>query len=109
MWGGVTYSPQSETAQIPVMGYAGVYERGLIPTRMKDISMLNLYIAGLSDQYLLSSGTPGTAETVLEASHIIRITEHFQFQPDLQWIIQPGGNPSARSALVIGFQVAAYF
>lgn len=109
LWGGVTYSPQLDTAQIPVMGYAGIYERGLIPTRKKDISMLNLYIAGLSNQYLLSSGTPGTVETVVEASHIIRITEHFQFQPDLQWIIQPGGNPSARSALVIGFQVAALF
>jgi porin len=108
-WGGITYSPQTETAQIPVMGYAGIYERGLIPTRLKDISMLNFYLAGLSDHYLLPSGKQGTAETVLEASHIIKVTEHLQFQPDVQWVIQPGGNPSASGALVIGFQVAAVF
>lgn len=109
LWGGVTYSPQTETAQIPIMGYGGIYERGLVPTRTKDITMLNYYVAGLSSQYLLPSRNPATCETVLEASHIIQVTEHFQFQPDVQWIIQPGGNPSAKSSLVIGFQVAALF
>jgi porin len=42
---------------------------------------------------------------VLNAGYIIQITKEFSVQPDIQYIIQPGGFGQANNALVLGFQV----
>jgi porin len=111
VWGGVTYSPQTQVAFLPIMGYGGVYYQGLISTRERDISMLNFYTGVISgDSSLQSSDSrKATQENVLELSYIVQLTDHFQIQPDLQWIIQPGGYSGAANSLVVGFQVAAQF
>jgi len=111
LWGGLTYSPQAEVALIPVMGYGGIYYQGLIPSREKDITMLNFYTGSLSGDYALQNLTMGraTQESVVELSHIFQLTEHFQIQPDLQWVIQPGGYAGINNSLILGFQVAAQF
>ncbi|MEO6846855.1 MAG: carbohydrate porin [Chthoniobacterales bacterium] len=113
LWGGGTYSPQTEAALLPVMGYGGVVLKGAIPTRPDDKFLLCNYIGGVSNSFANDSVRDGlgrpTVETVVEASYIIQLTDNLQFQPDLQWIIQPGGYHNVPNALVIGFQVAAIF
>ena len=73
--------------------------------------MLNFYTGVISgDSSLQSSDSrKATQENVLELSYIVQLTDHFRIQPDLQWIIQPGGYSGAANSLVVGFQVAAQF
>ena len=110
-WAGVTYSPQTEVALLPIMGYGGIYYQGLLPSRERDISMLNFYTGAISGDYAQQSSfnARATQESVVELSYIIQLTDHFQLQPDLQWIIQPGGISGAANSLVVGFQVSAQF
>lgn len=113
LWGGVTYSPQEELAQMPVMGFGGVIWQGLIPGRSQDSFLLSFYTGGFSDAYADAQAAAGqgrpTIETVIEASYIIQLTGNLQFQPDIQYVFQPGGTGDIPNALVIGFQVALTF
>lgn len=113
LWAGVTYSPQAQIASMPLMGYGGLIWSGLIPGRDKDQLLLDTYIGEYSEffsQKNLTAGMgPNTVETVFEASYIIQLTKQIQFQPDLQWFIQPGGRRSIPNALVIGCQISFLF
>ena len=73
--------------------------------------MLNFYTGSISGAFAQQNPSMGraTQESIIEVSHIIQLTDHFQLQPDLQWIIQSGGNNSTPNALIIGFQIAAQF
>jgi len=48
----------------------------------------------------------GASETVLEATYSFSINSHFSLQPDLQYVMSPGGGPTP-DALVVGSRVAA--
>lgn len=113
LWGGLTLSPQEELAQMPVMGFGGAVWQGLVPGRDQDNLLLSFYTGGFSRDYANAQAASGagrpTAETVLEASYIVQLTESLQFQPDLQYIIQPGGTGDIPNALVLGFQVSVTF
>ena len=110
IWGGITYAPQEEIAMLPLMVFGGVNWSGLIPGRDKDQLLLDFFIGDYSRDYSLSYSRQDqgsrTLETVLEASYIIQLTRQIQFQPDLQWILQPGGAHSTPNALILGFQVS---
>lgn len=113
LWGGITYSPQQELAQMPVMGFGGLMWQGAIPGRDRDNVLLSFYTGGFSGDYANSQAEAGngrpTVETVLEASYIVQLTDNLQIQPDVQWVIQPGGTGDIPNALVIGFQVGLTF
>ncbi len=113
IWGGVTYSPQTEIALLPVMGYGGVVWAGPIPGRDEDSVLMNFYTGAFSYDYARQQAQAGagwaTVETVLEWSYIIQITENLQLQPDIQWIMQPSGLRSIPNALVLGCQVTLSF
>ncbi len=60
---------------------------GLIPGRPKDI-------LGFSPQYAFISseaGLPDSYELALETFYEIQVTPWMIFQPDLQYIVNPGG------------------
>ena len=42
---------------------------------------------------------------MLNAGYVIQITKEFSVQPDIQYIIQPGGFGQYGNALVLGLQV----
>jgi len=113
LWGGVTWSPQEELAQMPVMGFGGAIWQGLVPGRDLDNLLLSFYMGNFSGDYARAQAEAGagrpTMETVLEASYIFQLTKNLQVQPDLQWIIQPGGTGDIPNALVLGFQVGLTF
>ncbi|HEY8900308.1 MAG TPA: carbohydrate porin [Chthoniobacterales bacterium] len=113
VWSGLTFSPQEEFALLPLMAYGGIAWQGLIPGRDRDTALLNAYLGGFSRDYARQQAAAGagfsTLETVFEASYIVQLTQNLQFQPDVQWVIQPGGTRSIPNALVVGFQVSALF
>jgi len=113
LWGGITLSPQDELAPMPVMAFGGLIWQGLIPNRENDSLLLSTYLGGFSTPYANAQAEAGngrpTMETVFEISYLIQINKHLQIQPDLQWILQPGGTGDIPNALVIGFQVGVTF
>jgi porin len=113
VWGGVTYSPQQQIAQIPVMGFGGVELHGPIPGRRHDSLFMNGYVGHLSpvDSTVSIENEEGplTSESVLEWGYVMQVTKHLQFQPDVQYIMHPSGMGSIPNALVAGFQVSALF
>ena len=45
-------------------------------------------------------------EVALELTYIVQATRWLQVQPDLQYIVSPGGTGKIPNALVLGFQLA---
>jgi Carbohydrate-selective porin, OprB family len=57
-----------------------------------------------------SRDLPGqTAETVLEVTYTLVLTPWLTVQPDIQYVIHPGGRSTVRNALVIGAQISITF
>ena len=56
----------------------------------------------------LSGPEPGL-EMVLEATYQAQITPWFSIQPDVQFVIQPGGNGAVPNALVLGLSASIDF
>jgi porin len=46
---------------------------------------------------------------VLEATYQAQITPWFSIQPDVQFVIQPGGNGAVPNALVLGLSASIDF
>lgn len=113
LWGGVTYSPQQQIAPIPIMGLGGVILQGFVPTRDSDSILFSVYAGGFSPSYAAAQDAQGqgrpTAETVIELSYIIQLTPHIQIQPDVQYILQPGGAGPNPDAVVLGGQFSISF
>ncbi len=82
----------------------GLRYAGLVPTRDTDVTGLGLFHAKLSDR--IRKLEDRHSETVIEMFHRIQITPAIAIQPDLQYIVNPGG--AGRDVLVIGarFEVA---
>ncbi len=113
LWGGLTYSPQEQVAQMPWMLFGGAVWQGPLPGRDQDNLLLSIYMGKFSNAYadaqaLAGLGNP-TMETVFELSYIVQLTQHLQFQPDLQWVLRPGGTGSIPNAVVLGFQLGVTF
>ena len=49
------------------------------------------------------------SEPILEATYVLPVTTHWQLQPDVQWVIRPGGTDALRNALVIGLRSSLTF
>jgi len=65
-------------------------------------------IVTFSEPYAQSQGqsAAGALESVLNAGYVIQITKEFSVQPDVQYIIRPGGFGQSGNALVLGLQIA---
>jgi porin len=93
------------------MGMAGTIWQGLIPGRDQDQWLTCFLIANYSTEYANaapSAGTP-TYEAVLETSYVIQLNKYLSVQPDLQYIVRPGGSGDIPNALVIGLQAVLSF
>lgn len=91
----------------------GLSYKGLIPTRDKDTIGLAFGYAQLSNEARTSlkdaGASPMGAEMVLEVTYQAEITPWLIVQPDLQYIINPGGTSDLGNALVIGGRAAITF
>jgi len=91
----------------------GLTYKGLIPSRDNDKLGVGFGYAQLSrgaQQQAIDSGSVGVgAEMVIECTYQAQITKWLSVQPDLQFIVNPGGNQDLGNALVIGARAAITF
>jgi len=92
---------------------AGLTYQGLIPTRRDDtIGVAVAYgkLSGGAVQGLRDDGAvnPGY-EMALEATYQIQVTPWFAIQPDLQYIIRPGGTADFGNAFLLGLRTSIEF
>ena len=92
---------------------AGFNFSGFIPGRPDDVAGIALARSFFSHEFSnseMSSGSnPFDAETVLEATWKIQISEWWTLQPDFQYVWSPGGETSAHNATVLGLRTTIAF
>ena len=104
LFGAFIYAPQQRINQLPCFASVGASYRGLVPGRDNDTAVFALYYGGFSRDL------PGqTYELVLEWTYAVTLTRWLTVQPDVQYVINPGGRSSVGNAVVIGAQLAAEF
>jgi porin len=97
----------------------GLSYRGLVPGRRNDVLAVGLAYAGISDlandyEDGLKAIFPGYSpdqdyEAVLEVTYSIELTPFWSLQPDIQWVLHPGGSNALGDALVLGIRNIIYF
>ncbi len=58
------------------------------------------------DRAQASAGTPAASETTVELTYLVQLNSWLVIQPDLQYVVHPGGTEARRNALVPGLRVA---
>ena len=107
IFGGVVWTPPSGVTEMPLDAFAGALWRGPWSRRPADHLYTSWQIGSFSEPYARSveQSASGAFESVLNAGYIFQITKEFSVQPDIQFIIQPGGFGQYGNALVLGLQV----
>lgn len=84
----------------------GVAIGGPFPGRADDVLGAGIAVAGNGTHFLewrdRTNVPTDRTETVFEAFYAFRVSERLRIQPDIQWIVNPGMDPSLDDALVIG-------
>jgi porin len=100
---------------MPFFANGGLVYRGLFASRPHDTAAFGVAYGAFSSQRARSqrdARSAGSAagiqkyEVALELTYIVQATRWLQVQPDLQYIINPGGTGRIPNALVLGFQLA---
>lgn len=76
----------------------GISAFGPIPSRPDDVATFGVAVARLTSG---AAEDRDRAETALELSYRVKLTESAAIQPDIQYIVNPGANPSLDDALVL--------
>jgi porin len=107
------YYPQSEISIVPFQTNFGLHYKGLFPGRDDDRTILHFIYGDISNDYARSVHAPGRhfadSEKVLEVGHRFQVTKWSYIQPDLQYVIDPGGTGDIPDAVVIGAQMGVTF
>jgi porin len=107
------YYPQTEISIVPFQTNVGLHYKGLFPGRDDDRTILHFIYGDISDDYARSVHVPGRhfadSEKVLEFGHRFQVTKWSYIQPDLQYLIDPGGTGDIPDAVVIGAQMGVTF
>jgi porin len=102
-----------ETTPYRTAGSMGVLLSHVIPVRPDSALGVGFAWGGLSAKYRADSEATGTplaeAETALEVTYADKVGQYLTFQPDLQFIHRPSGNPMIRDALVLGLRTSTSF
>lgn len=92
---------------------AGLVYTGLIPGRNEDQLGLAFCYGQVSSGYMAvgnQQGVPGPSfESVVELTYSIRLAPAIALQPDLQYVLHPGGSRQYGNALVAGFRAVVDF
>lgn len=113
LWSAAVLSPQQNIAKLPFQANAGLVYKGLLPNRDDDFTMFGFVYGKFSRNYARTVQSVGGGfpeyEIALEWSYRIQLTKFAFFQPDLQYIINPGGTGTIPNALVLGAQMGVTF
>jgi porin len=107
------YYPQTEISIVPFQVNIGLNYTGLFPCRDRDHTMLHFIYGDISRDYARSVRVPGgrlaESEKVVEFAHRFQLTPWSYFQPDIQYVIAPGGTGDIPDVVVIGAQMGFTF
>lgn len=106
-------STQQQAALVPFQTSLGAIYKGLIPGRNEDRLIFGATYGRLSNDYAdqqqgLGNGNP-TYEAPLELGYRVQVTRFAYIQPDIQYVIRPGGAGEIPDATVLGVQFGASF
>ncbi|UHQ19399.1 carbohydrate porin [Lysobacter sp. KIS68-7] len=116
--GSVTIAPDSGRQQLPAFFTVGLSARGLFDARPRDALSVGFATGRFSDELRRAQQVgrlPGPLdgqghEDVAEFTYRLDIQEGAVFvQPDLQYVLHPGGTDEVKNALVWGVQVGINF
>jgi porin len=106
-------------SQMPYFFTAGVVARGFLPSRPKDVAGFGVVFGRFSSDLRnaqhreqLFDPTVGAQdyESVLEWTYRFYFRKSaFFFQPDIQYVMNPGGTHKLDNALVLGCQIGFNF
>ena len=94
------YAPLERINTVPYFASAGVSYRGLLPGRDADSAAFALYYGGFSRDL-----PDRTYELILEWTYAVAFSRRVSLQPDIQYVINPGGRAKVDNALVVGVQL----
>ena len=113
------FAPQEDRNPVDFYAETGLNFRGLIPGRGHDVLGLGFTYTDLSGDLRSEEreanhfhGTHDALsdfEAILETTYQVNLTPWLSVQPDLQFIIHPGGSPRNDDALVIGARTVVTF
>jgi porin len=105
--------PQTEISIVPFQVNIGLNYKGLFSCRDRDHTMLHFIYGDISSDYARSVRVPGgrlaESEKVVEFAHRFQLAPWSYFQPDIQYVIDPGGTGDVPDAVVIGAQMGFTF
>ncbi len=92
----------------------GVNATGLLPGRTDDVAGIafarSSFSRSFSDYQQTTEGTRAfDSEMVIEATYKAQITPWWMVQPDLQFILTPGGERNCDNAIVLGLRTSVSF
>jgi len=94
-----------EVSEVELHLATGVQWTGLLAARPSDVCGCGVSIAELSSE----AGFDDDREVVLEGYWGFQVTPAIALKPDVQYIVDPGGDPLLDDALVLGLRVQAAF
>jgi porin len=112
--GSLLVSPDQSVSQMPFFANAGAVIRGMFPSRPMDVAGLGVvyghFSSDLQDSQRREQAGVQGHEIALELTYRFRfLGDALFFQPDLQYVIQPGGAGQIDDALVAGIQTGVNF
>lgn len=93
-----TLAPSDDMNTFPFFFSTGLVYKGLFPDRDNDTTSFGFSYGLVSNEL---SGQD--FEMLMELTHVFTITPWLSIQPDIQYVIHPGGSSEIPNAFVIGF------
>ena len=113
IWSALVFSPQQNIAKLPFQVNGGLAYKGLIPGRPDDYSCFGVVYGKFSRNFARTVADSGGGypdyELVFEWNYKVQLTRFAFVQPDLQWVINPGGTHRIPNALVLGAEMGVIF
>jgi porin len=119
VFGSVIVAPDQSVSQMPYFFTAGVAMRGIIASRPTDAAGLGVVFGEFSsdlrdaeqrEQLLDPTVGVQSHETVLEGTYRFNLRHGaLFFQPDVQYVMRPGGTGQLANAVVLGCQLGVNF
>lgn len=102
---------QEDRAFVSIGIDSGICFTGLIPGRPADVLGIGLVYARISRDFARTQPDRERwgHETVVEVAYKITLTPWLMVQPDLQYIVHPGGSTSTPDATVLGIRLDVLF
>jgi porin len=112
IWSSFIIGPEN-TSTMPYFLSGGLQYKGPLARRDRDKVVLGAAWGKFSPNLARSQRNAGQLpqdyEIVLELDYLCQLTPFFYFEPDFQYIINPGGRGDIPNAVVLGFQSGLVF